>query len=129
MDVNVALTILSETNAALFERFFPGDPQKFALADLVRTTAHAFKVMQSRKIEDKKDRLRCALRFYLDEQIQVLDKFVDMITKIKWYSKEGPSPGKGRGPKFWSNYFYFPQGAKLAVSSVKQLHTDLEVYI
>ena len=60
--VSVACTILSLTNAALFERYFPNDPQKLALANLLRIAAEAFKVLQSRVIEDENDRLKCAYR-------------------------------------------------------------------
>ena len=61
-NVSVACTILSLTNAALFERYFPNDPQKLALANLLRVAAEAFKVFQSRVIEDEDDRLKCAYR-------------------------------------------------------------------
>ena len=60
--VSVACTILSLTNAALFERYFPNDPEKLALANLLRVAAEAFKVLQSRVIEDEDDRLKCAYR-------------------------------------------------------------------
>ena len=61
-NVSVACTILSLTNAALFERYFPNDPEKLALANLLRVAAEAFKVFQSRVIEDEDDRLKCAYR-------------------------------------------------------------------
>ena len=68
--------------------------------------------MQSRLIEDEKDKLKCAYRFYLYEQEQALEKFVCMLEKIIWYSKDGPAPGKGSvgtkgGPRCWNQYFHF----------------------
>lgn len=128
MNVKVATTIISDTSAALFRRFFAQDPNKLALAELVETAALAFKVMQSRCIEHDKDRMKCAFGFHLPEQQAILTKFVSMVTSIKWYSLEGPGP-KGRGPTHKSNYLHFPYGAKIAVSSVQELHVDLKVCI
>ena len=48
MNVKVATTIISNTSAALFRRFFPNDPNKLALAELIELASEAFKVMQSR---------------------------------------------------------------------------------
>ena len=128
MNVKVATTIISDTSAALFRRFFPNDQNKLALADLVEIAALAFKVMQSRCIEDDKDRMKCAFGFYLPEQQAILAKFVSMVTNIKWYSLEGPGP-KGHGPTHKSNYMHFPYGAKLDMNSVQELHVDLKVCI
>ena len=70
MNVSVATTILSESNAALIEQYFGKDKdgnvdeQKMEAARVVRLSAQAFKIMQSRVIEDKKDWLKCAYRFH-----------------------------------------------------------------
>ena len=128
MNVRVATTIISNTSAALFRRFFPQDENKLALADLIETAAEAFKIMQSRCIEHDTDKMKCAFGFYLPQQQAILSKFVTMVTNIKWYSLEGPGP-KGRGPTHKTNYMHFPCGAKLAFNSVQELHIDLKVCI
>ena len=132
MDVSVACRIFSLTNADLFDTFFPENPQKQAIASYIREVATAFKILQSRVVEDKKDKMKCAYRFYLREQEQALDRFVETLEKIIWYSRDGPAPGKSAvgtngGPRCWNQYFHFPKGAKLTVTSTKELHKDLKV--
>jgi len=135
MNVSVATTIMSNTVAALFRRFFSNDPNKMALAYLVDLTANALKIMQSRSIEHDKDWLKCAYGFYLTEQQDILSKFVNLIVNIKWYSLEGPGISSGtaskilvhRGPKHKTNYLHFPYGIKLAVSCIRELYVDMKV--
>ena len=129
MDASVMCTIFSITTAGCFRRFFPNDPGKLALADLIDITVNARKVMQSRVIEDEKDNLKCAFRFHLEEQTHIVDKFVVELKTVDWYSRDGPSPGKwnAKGPRLWTNLLYFPGGAALTVSATKQLHKDNKV--
>ena len=105
MDVSVLCRILSFSNAFLFRQHFQKDPQKFALANFIEITVTTFQIMQSLVIEDEKIFMKSAFRFHHIEQD--LNPFVEMITNIKWYSKDGPSPAKGSvgsngGPKYWN---------------------------
>ena len=126
MNVNVATTIFSEIIPALFRRFFPDDPNKLLLAEMVEVISDATKVMQSRCIEDEESHLKCAYGFYMDEQSDALMKVIRMLKDMDYFTTEGPGP-KGIGPKLKTNYLHFPDGAELTVSSIHQLHVDVKV--
>ena len=71
-------------------------------------------------------------RFHLQEQQDKIDKFANIIKEIKWYTKNGPAPGKGQvgthgGPRCWNSQFHFPHGIAITCSGMKQLHADLKV--
>ena len=126
MNVNVATTIFSEIIPALFRRFFPDDPNKLLLANMVEVISNSTKVMQSRCIEDEESHLKCAYGFYLEEQTDANMKVVRMLRDMDYWTTEGPGP-KGSGPKLKTNYLHFPDGAELAVSGIHQLHVDVKV--
>ena len=66
MNVKHMTTVISHTLAAAFRTFKPADPEDHArileLADLLELGATCFQIMQSRVIEDKKDKFNYAFR-------------------------------------------------------------------
>ena len=64
-DVGKALTVLSLTTAALFRKYFPNDKNKLELANFIEAFARAHQVLNSNRIEDKKDLYNCAYGYHL----------------------------------------------------------------
>ena len=62
MDVKIMTNVISHSVAAAFRTFYPNDVRLLELADILENAATCLEILQSRVIEDKKDKFKCAFR-------------------------------------------------------------------
>ena len=62
MNVKYMTTVISHQVCAGFRAFFPQDERLLELADILEEAAFCLQIMQSRVIEDKRDKFNCAFR-------------------------------------------------------------------
>ena len=87
-------------------------------------------VLNSRVIQDKKDRLRCAYRFHLEEQEAALDRLYYYAKNCRWISRNYQrNTPKGTCTNFKEVPIKCMTGIMITINSTKNLHRDLkEIY-
>ena len=62
MNARIMSNVISHSVAAAFRTFYPNDARLLELADILENAAICLEILQSRVIEDKENKFKCAFR-------------------------------------------------------------------
>ena len=76
--------------SSMFKSFFPNDPNKLELANLIENIDEVCNMYCSRKVYDDENKQKSALGTYLDKQIPALRKLEETVDKMKFDGSRMP---------------------------------------
>ena len=114
--VSLCTNLLSERTGQAFIKYFPNNKAKKALGKFIICAAKAFKIMTSRCMVHKKDKLKSALRMHYEEQSKILNE-------LKWYMENM----KFCNPNSYVNYFR--KGIICTIINIFALHSYMKEHL